>query len=169
MATKHPLGLLLPLLLPRNTLPFVVTLLAGIITFDERGNRLNARSLWEPVFVFLARASFHSIWNLDRQWESNIKQHILFLDVEFFRQWPLSPNRWQLIKHWVPEDVKVFAGTIDELKSACINASPIYREYPACQGWPGKQTPRRWLYPDPEDSYKSFSQFWKQVKKHVEL
>ena len=113
--------------------------------------------------------AIHSIWNLDRQWESNIKQHILFLDVEFFRQWPLSPNRWQLIKHWVPEDVKVFAGTIDELKSACINASPIYREYPACQGWPGKQTPRRWLYPDPEDSYKSFSQFWKQVKKHVEL
>jgi deoxyribodipyrimidine photo-lyase len=113
--------------------------------------------------------AIHSIWNLDKYWERSIEQHVLFLDVEFFTQWPLSPNRWQLIRHWLPEGTVVISGTLDDLKSACSKAMPVYREYPACLGWPGRQTPRRWVYPDPPEDYQSFSQYWKRVRKHVGL
>lgn len=113
--------------------------------------------------------AIHSIWNLDKQWEKNIEQHVLFLDVDVLKRWPLSPNRWQLIRHWLPQDMPIVAGTLDELKFACTNAVPVYREYPGCQCWPGRQTPRRWVYPDPPEEYKSFSQFWKQVRKHAGL
>ena len=122
-----------------------------------------------PVYPLSGEIAIHSIWNLDDQWERCIKQHVLFLDVDFFKRWPISPNRWQLIRHWLPDDIVVVAGTLDELKSACSHASPVYREYPACKGWPGQQTPRRWVYPDPTEEYKSFSQFWKHVRKHVGL
>lgn len=113
--------------------------------------------------------AIHSLWNLDSQWENDIEQHVLFIDVDVLEQWPMNLNRWELIRHWLPAGTTVIAGTLDELRSACRDASPVYREYPGCQDWPGRQTPRRWVYPDPIEDYQSFSQFWKQVKKHAGL
>jgi deoxyribodipyrimidine photo-lyase len=140
------------------------------------------RSKWQPkevelgsvfdvkdVYPLSGEVAIHSIWNLDKQWARNIDQHVLFLDIEVLKQWPLSPNRLQLIRHWLPQNTVVVAGTLKELKSACIDATPVYREYPACQGWPGRQTPRRWVYPDSTEDYQSFSHYWKQVRKHVGL
>lgn len=111
--------------------------------------------------------ALRSIWNLDPKWKSDIDQHLLFIDSAFHVRWPLSPKRWKFIQHWLPENTKVFIGTLDQLESMGENANFVRREYPACDGWPGREVQRRWLYPSPEKEYHSYSQFWKQVRKHV--
>ena len=110
-----------------------------------------------------------SIWNLDPVWRSDVKQQILFIDSDFHNIWPLSPKRWQFIRHWIPEGTKVMTGATAELTAACQNASVVHREYPVCEDWPGEKDERRWLYPTPVNEYSSFSQFWKQVKSDVGL
>ena len=143
---------------------------------------MNARSAWTPencdlssilnakaVSPLFGEVAIHSIWNLDSQWKSSIKQHVLFIDTDYLQQWPLSRKRWELIRHWLPKGTVVMAGTLPELEVACLNALPVYKEYPACRGWPGQPESRRWLYPDPKEDYGSFSQFWKLVKQYAGL
>lgn len=136
---------------------------AWTVENSDLGSLLNAQA----VYPLSGEVAIHSIWNLDSHWKPNIKQHVLFIDTDHIKQWPMSKKRWQLIRHWLPEGVVVMAGTLSELQVACLNASPVFKEYPACRDWPGQSESRRWLYPDPSEEYRSFSQFWKLVKKYA--
>lgn len=114
--------------------------------------------------------ALRSLWNLDPLWQPDIEQHIVFIDTAWHKRWPMSPKRWQFIEHWASNcGAKIYHGTLEQLQLACKNASVLRLEYPACEHWPGKVAERDWLYPMPDNEFSSFSQFFKQVKRHAGL
>ncbi len=114
--------------------------------------------------------ALRSIWQLDPHWQEAKEQHIVFIDSEQAERWPMSPLRWQFIDHWAQQcGATVYHGTVAQLHQACSDASVERLEYPLCDDWPGRVVEREWLYPLPEKSFTSFSQYFKQVKGSVGL
>ncbi|MFK7860527.1 MAG: FAD-binding domain-containing protein [Granulosicoccus sp.] len=123
-----------------------------------------------PITDLSGSVALRSIWQLDPGWQSAMEQHIVFIDTELAERWPMSPLRWQFVEHWAKHcQATIYHGTIHQLRSACTKASLTRAEYPACNEWPGDVVEREWLYPMPEKSFSSFSQYFKQVKHHAGL
>jgi len=116
----------------------------------------------EPVFLY-------SIWNLDPTWRRGLKgRRILWIDPELHREFALSPLRWRFIVHWANciDGLKIFVGNQDALFPKGVDHLEVYkREYPATKHWPGQQEEREWCYATPAEPLKSFSNYWKQVRK----
>lgn len=110
--------------------------------------------------------ALRSIWQLDAQWQTDADHQVLFIDSEFHNRWPMSKNRWQFVLHWADflSNVHVVHGTVAQLQSALRSATTLRQDYPACDHWSSATDSRSWLYPLPEKTFNSFSQFWKQVK-----
>lgn len=123
----------------------------------------------EPLTDITDDVAVRSLWNLDPRWASDYQHHCLFIDTDYLNHWPLSEKRWRFIQAWLPVDTRVMVGTQEALSAALKQTNSCHREYPACDSWPGKQTPRRWLYETPANPWSSFSQFWKQVRRQVGL
>ncbi|MFK7893443.1 MAG: FAD-binding domain-containing protein [Granulosicoccus sp.] len=124
----------------------------------------------EPVTPISGKLALRSIWNLDPQWQRHVKQHVVFVDTDWYAHWPMSQNRWAFIMHWADVcKARLVYGTLQQLKRCTFDADVVRQEYPACAHWPGKVTERDWLYPLPDDSFPSFSRYFKQVKSHVGL
>lgn len=123
-----------------------------------------------PIPELKDNVALRSQWHLDPHWQSEIEQHIVFIDTALAERWPMSPQRWRFIEHWAQRcNASIYYGTVDELKNACLDASLVRAEYPACATWPGHVVERDWLYPHPDRTFNSFSQYFKQVKHHVGL
>jgi deoxyribodipyrimidine photo-lyase len=120
--------------------------------------------------AFSGSLALRSIWNLNPLWRTDIAKHIVFIDTQLAEQWPMSNKRWRFVEHWATHcNAEIYTGTIDQLKHACAGVSVTREQYTACNDWPGQVTERDWLYPMPENDFSSFSQYFKQVKKHVGL
>ena len=116
------------------------------------------------------KVALRCLWQLDPEWQSDIEQHVLFIDTALAERWPMSPKRWQFIAHWAEHcNARILHGTVKELTAACKQADAVRTEYPACNDWPGKVLERNWLYPMPDGPFNSFSQYFKQVKHHAGL
>lgn len=114
--------------------------------------------------------ALRSVWQLDPRWQTTVDNHIVFVDVDLHEQWPMSDKRWELIQYWVRQcNATLYKGTVEQLHAALASAAVVREEYTACTDWPGAVQARSWLYPEPEGSYRSFSQFFKQVKGAVGL
>lgn len=123
-----------------------------------------------PIRPLTGTVALRSIWQLDPRWQSDIEQHIVFIDAEWLSQWPMSPIRKKFIQHWAVEcNAGIYHGTVAELNTALSVADVVREEYPACDQWSGQVIQRRWLYPMPDKAFGSFSQYFKQVKKSVGL
>jgi len=123
-----------------------------------------------PVTALTGQVALRSLWQLNPNWQRDIQQHIVFVDTDLASQWPMSDKRWQFVQHWARHcNASVYYGSLDDLHAACANASVVRAEYPACNQWPGEVVERNWLYPMPESTFNSFSQYFKQVKHHVGL
>lgn len=121
----------------------------------------NIRSLTGPV-------ALRSLWNLDPRWQTDRENHIVFVDQNFHKLWPMNANRWTFIKYWSRAcGATLVKDTMQQLNKACSNADVIRKEYPACNSWPGIVEDRQWLYPRPDKKFASFSQFFKQVSKDL--
>lgn len=119
---------------------------------------------------FTGSVALYSLWNLDPIWQPDTDRRILFVDVDWHRQWPMSEKRWKLIRHWADQSgVEIRYGTVAALQQAAQGQSVVRKEYPACRHWPGRVEERRWLYPMPDKPFTSFTRFWKQVKGSVGL
>lgn len=124
----------------------------------------------EHVVSLNGDVALRSIWQLDPRWQRDIETHIVFVDTNWLSRWPLSPHRQDFIQHWAAQcNATVMHGTAQQLHNACARATVTREEYPACRDWPGEVLERAWLYPLPEKSFTSFSQFFKQVKSSVGL
>lgn len=118
-----------------------------------------------PVESLTGSVALYSLWQLDPDWQPEAQHRILFIDTDWHRAWPMSQKRWNLIAHWADQlGLEIYYGTVDDLREAASEAQLLRREYPACDHWPGRIEERRWLYPLPEKSFNSFSQYWKQVR-----
>lgn len=115
--------------------------------------------------------SVRSLWNLDPTWQPNINKKIVFVDEEHHRRWPMSPNRWRFIRHWVGAipNLEIMSGSTEELTHACRGKTVYCREYPLASNWFNELTPRNWLYHCPEKPFNSFFAFWKKVRSDVGL
>lgn len=123
-----------------------------------------------PIYMLEGEVALRSIWQLDPRWQSEVDLHIVFVDTDWLSRWPLSPNRKAFIQHWADQcNATVLYGTLDQLTDACLQASVVREEYPACTQWPGQVVERSWLYPLPDKFFNSFSQYFKQVKGSVGL
>jgi len=123
-----------------------------------------------PISQLQGTVALRSLWQLDPHWQPDVDQHIVFIDTELAERWPMSELRWQFIEHWARCcNATIHYGTVQQLREATTDASLVRSEYPACRDWPGDVVERDWLYPVPEKSYNSFSQYFKQVKHHVGL
>jgi len=123
-----------------------------------------------PIHSLKGCVALRSIWQLNPYWQQNTPQQLVFIDTTLTQQWPLSPKRWQFIQHWAKLcNAPIVHGTVDDLKKASANAQIIHEEHPACNHWPGLPQPRPWLYPFPAKPFSSFSQYFKQVKKSLQL
>lgn len=115
--------------------------------------------------------ALRSIWNLDPAWRREDANHVVFVDTELHQRWPLSPNRWRFVEHWVKElgrlgrkDIALERGTVAELTTALAGAEVVRREYPATNAWPGDVDEREWLFTAPDERCDSFSRFFKKVR-----
>ena len=121
-----------------------------------------------PVERLAGTVALRSIWNLDPRWQSDVDQQLVFVDADWLQCWPLSQNRKAFILHWAKQcNATVVQGTIEQLYEACEVATVVRQEYPACDQWPGRVEHRPWLFPLPDKSFTSFSQFFKQVRSSV--
>lgn len=124
----------------------------------------------EPIKSLNDDVALRSIWNLNPDWQNDIDNHVIFIDEELARLWPMSERRWAFIEHWARQcNARIYYGTVNQLKEACLQARLVRQEYPACEQWPGEVQDRDWLYPMPDKSFNSFSQYFKQVKHHAGL
>lgn len=124
----------------------------------------------KPIAPLQGTVALRSLWHLDPRWQAHIEQHILFIDSDWLARWPMSDKRWRFIEHWARQcKAQIHHGTLADLIRCTGEAQVVRQEYPACLQWPGQIAERDWLYPMPEKSFNSFSQFFKQVKYHVGL
>jgi len=114
----------------------------------------------------LGTIALRSIWNLDVNWRTEVSRHVLFIDKQHVKSWPMSENRWAFIQHWASHfNAEIWLDDVSALDRLDENGTHfIRREYPACSNWPGSIDSRRFLYDYPKHAFNSFSQFWKQVK-----
>ena len=130
-----------------------------------------------PIAATGAKVLLYSIWNLDPTWRaSDIGRRILLIEPSQHTEFALSPQRWQFIEHWAKQvtGLEIFVGEISELfPNGTNNIQIISREYPATRHWPtgscGYIDDRRWCYPAPDKAIKSFSSYWKPVRKASEI
>ncbi|MFK8082522.1 MAG: FAD-binding domain-containing protein [Granulosicoccus sp.] len=123
-----------------------------------------------PIPELDGEVALRSLWQLDPSWQSSIDRHIVFIDTDLANHWPMSPLRWQFVEHWANAcNATIYHGTVQQLRTATAQASLVRSEYPACSEWPGQVVERNWLYPMPDKSFNSFSQYFKQVKRHAGL
>lgn len=115
--------------------------------------------------------ALRSLWNLDPNWQAKVDHHIVFVNEQHYRQWPMSKNRWRFIKHWVDSipGSEVMFGTVEELNACVAGKSVACRKHTACADWSVEQEPRNWLYRKPAKTFNSFFAFWNQVKDGVGL
>jgi len=110
----------------------------------------------------------YSIWNLDRDWRKNDSaRRVLWIEPQMHEPMPLGPLRWEFISHWAASipGLEVFVGSRDELFPNGFDAqNTTTREYPATAHWPGQRDERRWCYPLPQGSIRSFSSYWKKAR-----
>ena len=124
----------------------------------------------QPIESLAGTVALRSIWQLNPRWQTDIDTHIVFVDTQWLSSWPISANRVAFIEHWAAQcHATIVCGTVDQLNAASAQATLIREEYPACAQWPGQVVARNWLYPMPEKSFSSFSQYFKQVKHTVGL
>lgn len=109
-----------------------------------------------------------SLWNLNPEWMSDQADvpQVLFIERQHIDQWPMAPHRWDFILHWVNQlGIDVWVGSVEELvELEATGVRFVREEYPACNHWPGHATERVFHFGVPEKNYRSFSQFWKQVR-----
>ena len=83
------------------------------------------------------KIALRSLWQLNPHWQADIETHILFIlfiDINFLKRWPLSPNRWQFITHWAHHcNACIHHGTVEQLQDIWRNATVVRCEYPACR------------------------------------
>jgi len=114
------------------------------------------------------KIALRSLWNLNPEWnpDSSIDATVLFIEQSQIDEWPMAQHRWDFIEHWVNQlGIEVWRGSVEELNVLVSDGVEFVREeYPACTHWPGKTLSRPFYFGVPEKDYRSFSQFWKQVK-----
>lgn len=118
--------------------------------------------------TFDGKVALRSLWNLNPEWlssESDVKQ-VLFIEKQQIEDWPMAPHRWAFIQHWIDQlQLDVWLGSVAELEHLQSTGTDFVREeYPACSHWPGTVHDRPFHFGVPDGAYRSFSQFWKQVK-----
>lgn len=129
-----------------------------------------------PVLPSDAQVMLHSIWNLDPLWrQGETGRRILWIEPSLHKEFALSPLRWKFVQHWADqiEGLEVFVGEQQQLfPQGCEKVNVISREYPATAHWPTSKDgfdQRRWCYPAPTGSIKSFSNYWRPIRKSSEL
>ncbi len=148
--------------LARMATPEVLKLRVTSIDFDQEVPG-------EPVpGQFAGKIALRSLWNLNPDWMARDPDvtHILFIEQQQIEQWPMASHRWAFILHWVDQlGIDVWSGSVEDLARLEAGGAQFVREeYPACAHWPGAVTERSFHFGVPENDYRSFSQFWKQVK-----
>ena len=107
-------------------------------------------------------------FNLDPRWRANTPgRRVLLIEPERYRAWPLSPARWQFIKHWAEqiEGLQIYTGTLSDCMAGANDLTIISREYPLYSDWPGQRDPRDWLFPEVSGYFPSFYKFWNKARK----
>ncbi len=114
------------------------------------------------------KIALRSLWNLNPNWAPSrpVDETVLFIEQSQIDEWPMAQHRWDFIEHWVKQlGIEVWRGSVEELNQlANQGVQFVHEEYPACAHWPGDVTERTFYYDLPEKNFRSFSQFWKQVK-----
>jgi len=112
--------------------------------------------------------ALRSLWNLNHEWQqqNSLAEHVLFIEIEQIKAWPMAPHRWEFIQHWVKQlGIEIWHGSVNDLLALQQTGTQFIREeYPACDHWPGDVVERPFYFGIPEHEYRSFSQFWKQVR-----
>lgn len=113
------------------------------------------------------KIALRSLWNLNPEWQPSgpVDSSVLFIERSQIDEWPMAEHRWDFIEHWAKQlGVEVWLGSVSDLNRLSNDGVTFIREeYPACKHWPGEVMDRVFHFGAPEN-YRSFSQFWKQVK-----
>jgi len=140
---------------------------------DFTPNNVFPRSVAVPILQSDTPVFLYSIWNLDPEWRQQSRGlRVLWIEPEMHREQPLSPLRWQFIKHWADkiDGLKIFVGDRATLFPSGTDHLGIYtREYPATGHWPGQRDERDWCYERPAGTIGSFSSYWKKARKTSEF
>lgn len=114
------------------------------------------------------KIALRSLWNLNPEWAPKlpVDSTVLFIEQSQIDAWPMAQHRWDFIEHWVKQlGIPIWRGSVEELEALESSGVEFVREeYPACAHWPGQVMERIFHFGVPDNDYRSFSQFWKQVK-----
>jgi deoxyribodipyrimidine photo-lyase len=111
-------------------------------------------------------------FNLDPLWhpEENY-QRILFWDLEFWNQHPVSIAVFNWINDLGKANLKnlqIFVGSIEELSNMLDVNKACCKEHPSTTTYPFQLEQRTWLLPEPGQIPVSFFPYWKKVQRQLQ-
>ncbi|WP_339832731.1 FAD-binding domain-containing protein [uncultured Altibacter sp.] len=113
-----------------------------------------------PTYIYNA-------YNLDPLWGTDAPANrVLLLEPEHFEAYPISERSVAFLLNLTHniENLQVFVGSFDTLKTNHALTDIRYKEHPWSRHYTGTETPRAWLF-DVHGYYPSFFAYWKRCKK----
>jgi len=111
----------------------------------------------------------YNYYNLDPLWHQSLKANrILLLEPSVFERYPVANRNIQFAINLAKniEDIKIYTGELQALKSLLANGKVIYKEHPLNHHYQGIQEDRDWMF-EVTGFYPSFFAFWKRCKKEM--
>jgi deoxyribodipyrimidine photo-lyase len=112
-----------------------------------------------PIMVY-------TIYQLDPAWAAELPANrILLLEPGHFAQFPVCARTLafalELAKS-IP-GIQVFTGAFNTLKELSGGTEIQFREHPLTRHFSGTESPRKWIVPEVDGYFPSFSAYWKKI------
>ena len=123
-----------------------------------------------PVLDASLPTLVYNSYNLNPRWRTEGEYNrVLLLEPSHFERFPVSERVLSFIialSANIP-GLQIFVGEFAALEG--LSSSIIYREHPSAIHYRGVQDERKWLFPEANGPFTSFSKFWKKAQVHYAL
>ena len=111
----------------------------------------------------------YNYYNIDPNWRKNEKANrVLIFEPKIFLEYPVSQKCLDFSINLSKNinDIQIFFGDIDLLKSKYGVSKFIFKEHPLNSHYKGKEDERDWLFKI-EGEYLSFFKYWNKIRKKL--
>ena len=111
----------------------------------------------------------YNYYNIDPNWRKNEKANrVLIFEPKIFLEYPISQKCLDFSINLTKNinDIQIFFGDIDLLKSKYGVSKLIFKEHPLNSHYKGEEDERDWLFKI-EGEYLSFFKYWNKIRKKL--
>jgi len=150
-----------------------ITLMQVPEILQEKSNFFPTTNLPEKVVPILKEGTpivIYNSYNLDPTWHtSEPANRILLLEPNHFKKYPVSEKVIQFILDLSKniEDIQIFTGNFNELKTLAGNRSILFKSHTSCVHYEGVAEKNDDLFPKVMGYFSSFFSYWKKCEKYL--